>query len=106
MNSSSITQSQRSDSAFSHDLENQIDQNIAAKHDFYTREEGERSVKDRHAEAISDFVGQLGFLNDSDVVAMQTSITPDRVFKMLDEKLISPDGSVAASTASSAPAQS
>lgn len=40
----------------------QIDQNIAAVHDFYTREEHKRSPSQRHAENIGRFVGRPAFL--------------------------------------------
>lgn len=40
----------------------QIGQNIAAVHDFYTREEHRRSASQRHAEAISNFVGRPAFV--------------------------------------------
>ncbi len=197
-----MTQASRSDTAISRELESeQIDQNIAAMHDFYMREESKRSTAQRHAEAISDFVGQPAFLlatlifvalwiginlglplgqwaafdkppfhwlqgivalaallvttvvlikqnrvaklteqrdhldlkvtmlteqktaklidlieelrrdmpnvkdrHDLGAVVMQTSMTPERVLAALDEKLISPDGSVSASTASTPPA--
>lgn len=63
MNSLSITQAPYLDSDISHDLESElIDQNIAAMHDFYMCEESKRSAGQRHAEVISDFVGQHVFL--------------------------------------------
>ncbi len=40
----------------------QIGQNIAAVHDFYTREELRRSASQRHAEAMSNFVGRPAFV--------------------------------------------
>lgn len=40
----------------------QIGQNIAAVHDFYTREEQRRSPSQRHAESIGRFVGRPAFL--------------------------------------------
>ena len=40
----------------------QISQNIAAVHDFYTREELKRSVSQRHAESISRAMGRPVFL--------------------------------------------
>lgn len=40
----------------------QIGQNIAAVHDFYTREEHKRSASQRHAESIGGFVGRPAFL--------------------------------------------
>ncbi len=40
----------------------QIGQNIAAVHDFYTREENKRSAPQRHAEIISNFVGRPVFV--------------------------------------------
>ena len=40
----------------------QIGQNIAAVHDFYTREELRLSTSQRHAEAIGGFVGRPAFL--------------------------------------------
>ena len=40
----------------------QIGQNIAAVHDFYTREEHKRSASQRHAENIGGFVGRPAFL--------------------------------------------
>jgi uncharacterized membrane protein len=40
----------------------QIGQNIAAVHDFYSREERRRSASQRHAERIGGFVGQPAFL--------------------------------------------
>ena len=40
----------------------QIGQNIAAVHDFYTREEHRRSASQRHAESIGSFVGRPIFL--------------------------------------------
>lgn len=40
----------------------QIGQNIAAVHDFYTREESRRSPSQRHVEVISDFVGRPAFV--------------------------------------------
>jgi uncharacterized membrane protein len=42
--------------------DDQISQNIAAVHDFYTREESKLSASQRHAEATSDFIGQPAFL--------------------------------------------
>ena len=40
----------------------QIGQNIAAVHDFYSREEQKRSASQRHAERIGGFVGRPAFL--------------------------------------------
>ncbi len=40
----------------------QIGQNIAAVHEFYTREEQKRSPSQRHAESIGRFVGRPAFL--------------------------------------------
>lgn len=40
----------------------QISQNIAAVHDFYTREEHKRSVSQRHAEGLSSVIGRPVFL--------------------------------------------
>ncbi len=40
----------------------QIGQNIAAVHDFYTREQQKRSASQRHAENIGDYVGRPAFL--------------------------------------------
>lgn len=40
----------------------QIGQNIAAVHDFYTREEQKRSAPQRHAESLGGFVGRPAFL--------------------------------------------
>jgi uncharacterized membrane protein len=40
----------------------QVGQNIAAVHDFYTREEQKRSPSQRHAESIGGFVGRPAFL--------------------------------------------
>jgi uncharacterized membrane protein len=40
----------------------QIGENIAAVHDFYTREEHKRSASQRHAENIGGFVGRPTFL--------------------------------------------
>lgn len=40
----------------------QIGQNIAAVHDFYTREEVKRSASQRHAERVGSFVGRPAFL--------------------------------------------
>lgn len=40
----------------------QIGQNIAAVHEFYSREELKRSVPQRHAESIDAFVGRPAFL--------------------------------------------
>jgi uncharacterized membrane protein len=40
----------------------QISENIAAVHDFYTREEHKRTVSQRHAESIGRFVGRPVFL--------------------------------------------
>ncbi len=40
----------------------QIGQNIAAVHEFYTREEQKRSPSQRHAESIGGFVGRPAFL--------------------------------------------
>ena len=40
----------------------QIGQNIAAVHEFYTREEQKRSPTQRHAESIGRFVGRPAFL--------------------------------------------
>jgi len=40
----------------------QIGQNIAAVHDFYSREEHKRSASQRHAERIGGFVGRPAFL--------------------------------------------
>ena len=40
----------------------QIGQNIAAVHDFFTREEKSRSAPQRHAESLSGFVGRPAFL--------------------------------------------
>jgi uncharacterized membrane protein len=40
----------------------QIGQNIAAVHEFYTREEQKMSASQRHAERIGSFVGQPAFL--------------------------------------------
>jgi uncharacterized membrane protein len=40
----------------------QIGQNIAAVHEFYTREELRRSASQRHAESIGSFVGRPAFL--------------------------------------------
>ena len=39
-----------------------IGQNIAAVHDFYSREEQQRSASQRHAESIGGFVGRPAFL--------------------------------------------
>ena len=39
-----------------------IGQNIAAVHDFYSREEHQRSASQRHAESIGGFVGRPAFL--------------------------------------------
>ncbi len=172
-----------------------INQNIAAVHDFYKREESKLSASQRHAEATSNFVGQPAFLlailvfvalwicinlsllfaqrmpldeppfhglqgilalsallvttvvlikqnrieklseqrdhldlkmtmlieqktaklidlmeelrrdlpnvknrHDSDAAVMQTAMSPERVLAALDEELVSPDGSVSAST--------
>ncbi len=175
----------------------QIEQSIAAVHDFYSREETRRSASQRYAETLSNFVGRPAFLifsvllvllwvganyglhalnqkpfdeapfhwlqgivavaallttvavlikqtriekvseqrdhldlnisllieqktakvihlleelrrdlpnvkdrHDSDAVIMQTAMSPERVLAALDEELISQDGSVSASTAS------
>ncbi len=40
----------------------QIGQNIAAVHDFYSREEHQRSASQRHSERIGSFVGRPAFL--------------------------------------------
>ena len=40
----------------------QIGQNIAAVHDFYTREQQKRSAPQRHAESLGGFVGRPVFL--------------------------------------------
>ena len=40
----------------------QVGQNIAAVHDFYSREEQKRSASQRHAERIGGFVGRPAFL--------------------------------------------
>ena len=40
----------------------QIGQNIAAVHEFYTREEQKRSASQRNAESIGGFVGRPAFL--------------------------------------------
>jgi uncharacterized membrane protein len=40
----------------------QIGENIAAVHEFYTREELKRSASQRHAESIGSFVGRPAFL--------------------------------------------